>query len=60
MTEAAFASPDSKAYLNSSPARRAGEMDEISGPFLLLASDAGSYLHGVALPVDGGQSIGNM
>ncbi|CAI8370474.1 MAG: Uncharacterised protein [Porticoccaceae bacterium UBA1117] len=35
-------------------------MDEITGPFLLLASDAGSYLHGVALPVDGGQSISNM
>ena len=60
MTEAAFASPESQKYLSSSPARRAGEMDEITGPFLLLASDAGSYLHGVALPVDGGQSISNM
>jgi NAD(P)-dependent dehydrogenase (short-subunit alcohol dehydrogenase family) len=60
MTEAAFASPQSQAYLGSSPAGRAGEMDEITAPFLLLASDAGSYLHGVALPVDGGQSIGNM
>jgi len=48
------------AFLTSSPARRAGEMDEMTGPFLLLASDAGSYLHGVALPVDGGQSIGTM
>jgi NAD(P)-dependent dehydrogenase (short-subunit alcohol dehydrogenase family) len=60
MTEAAFASPESVAFLTSSPARRAGEMDEMTGPFLLLASDAGSYLHGVALPVDGGQSIGTM
>ena len=60
MTAAAFASPESMAFLTSSPARRAGEMDEITGPFLLLASDAGSYLHGVALPVDGGQSIGKM
>ena len=60
MTEAAFASPESQKFLSSSPARRAGEMDEITGPFLLLASDAGSYLHGVALPVDGGQSISNM
>ena len=60
MTAAAFASPESMAFLTSSPARRASEMDEITGPFLLLASDAGSYLHGVALPVDGGQSIGKM
>lgn len=60
MTAPAFASPEAQAYLKSSPARRPGEMDEMTGPFLLLASEAGSYLHGVALPVDGGQSIGNM
>ena len=35
-------------------------LTEMTAPFLLLASDAGSYLHGVALPVDGGQSIGRM
>jgi len=35
-------------------------MDEISAPFLLLASEAGSYMTGVALPVDGGQCIGSM
>ena len=60
MTAAAFEAPQSQVYLGSSPAGRAGDMDEITAPFLLLASDAGSYLHGVALPVDGGQSIGNM
>lgn len=60
MTAAAFASPQSQSYLSASPAGRAGDIDEITAPFLLLASNAGSYLHGVALPVDGGQSIGNM
>jgi len=60
MTAEAFDSPEAQAFLNSSPAGRPGDMDEMSGPFLLLASDAGSYLHGVALPIDGGQSIGRM
>lgn len=60
MTAAAFDSPEAQAYLNSSPAGRPGGMDEMTAPFLLLASDVGSYLHGVALPVDGGQSIGRM
>jgi NAD(P)-dependent dehydrogenase (short-subunit alcohol dehydrogenase family) len=60
MTASAFDSPEAQAYLNSSPAGRPGDMDEMTAPFLLLASDAGSYLHGVALPVDGGQSIGRM
>ena len=60
MTAAAFDSPEAQAYLNSSPAGRPGGMDEMTAPFLLLASDAGSYLHGVALPVGGGQSIGRM
>ena len=60
MTAAAFDSPEAQAYLNSSPAGRPGGMDEMTAPFLLLASDVGSYLHGVALPVDGRQSIGRM
>jgi len=60
MTESLFDSPESAKFLASSPLGRAGNMDEISGPFLLLAGDAGGYLTGVALPVDGGQSIGSM
>ena len=60
MTEMLFDSPESAKFLNSSPLGRAGSMDEISAPFLLLASDAGSYLTGVAMPVDGGQCIGSM
>ena len=37
------------------PMRRVGELDELSGPILLLASDAGSFMTGSTITVDGGQ-----
>jgi len=36
------------------PMGRVGELEEISGPLLLLASDAGSYMTGSIVVVDGG------
>ena len=36
------------------PMRRFGEHEELSGPLLLLASDAGSFMTGSTLVVDGG------
>jgi NAD(P)-dependent dehydrogenase (short-subunit alcohol dehydrogenase family) len=46
-----------KKVLTRTPMGRVGEMRELSGPLLLLASDAGSYITGVTLPVDGGWSL---
>ncbi len=36
------------------PLRRVGDLPEIGGPLLLLASDAGSYMTGSIVAVDGG------
>ncbi len=39
------------------PMGRVGEVSELSGALLLLASDAGSYINGITLAVDGGWSL---
>lgn len=51
-----FASEAGQAQLARMPAARPGELQELLGPVLLLASDAGSYVNGVVLPVDGAHS----
>ena len=60
MTDAYLDSDHGKKMIAKSPAARMGDLDELSAPFLLLASDAGSFINGVALPVDGAHSIGIM
>jgi len=46
-----------RAYLETTPAGRSGRLDELTAPLLLLASDAGSFINGAVLPVDGGHLV---
>lgn len=57
MNEDFFASQKGQDYINSIPSRRLGRADELTGPLLLLASDAGSFVTGIVLPVDGGHLV---
>ncbi len=56
MNTAYFRSEAGQAMLACTPAARTGELPELLGPVLLLASAAGSFVNGVVLPVDGGHS----
>jgi NAD(P)-dependent dehydrogenase (short-subunit alcohol dehydrogenase family) len=41
-------------FMKSIPMRRYGEMDDLDGPMLLLASDASKFMTGSTVVVDGG------
>lgn len=50
-----FATQQGQDYIrNRVPMRRLGQMQELDGPLLLLASEAGSFITGTVLNVDGG------
>jgi len=49
-----FASDLGKKLINRIPQRRIGQLAELEGPLLLMCSDAGSYMTGTILAVDGG------
>lgn len=46
-----------KSLLKSTPMQRIGEPDEIAGVAVMLASDAGNYINGQTIVVDGGTTI---
>ena len=57
MTDAFLASPEGVAMVGRIPQRRIGRAEDLDGALLLLASDAGAYMTGSILRVDGGHGV---
>ena len=49
-----------QALIKRIPQRRLGELRELEGPLLLLASEAGSYMTGSVIVVDGGHLVSTL
>jgi NAD(P)-dependent dehydrogenase (short-subunit alcohol dehydrogenase family) len=49
-----------QALIKRTPQRRIGNLADLTGPLLLLASNAGAFITGEALVVDGGQSVNSL
>ncbi len=55
-----FASEAGEALKKRIPMRRAGELDDLDGPLLLLCSEAGRYMTGAVVAVDGGHLVSGL
>ncbi len=57
MVSGYFETDPGKADIARLPLKRVGDVSELDGALLLLASDAGSYINGAILAVDAGQVV---
>jgi NAD(P)-dependent dehydrogenase (short-subunit alcohol dehydrogenase family) len=55
-----FASEAGQALVKRIPQRRLGQVEDLTGPLLLLASGAGAHMTGSVLTVDGGHSVNSL
>ncbi len=55
-----FAGDAGEALKKRIPMRRAGELEDLDGPLLLLCSDAGRYMTGAVVAVDGGHLVSGL
>ena len=53
-------SPPGQALVSRIPMQRVGQMPELDGPLLLLASDASAFMTGAVIPVDGGHLVNTL
>lgn len=61
MNDAYFDSEKGQNYIRATvPMQRLGRLEELEGPFLLLASEAGSFMTGALLAVDGGHLVSSL
>ncbi|MCF8111895.1 MAG: SDR family oxidoreductase [Desulfobacteraceae bacterium] len=59
LSRALWESDQGEKFAKGLPLRRLGEVDDIRGAALLLASDAGAYITGEYIVIDGGELIGS-
>ncbi len=55
-----FATEAGAVMIRRIPQRRLGRMEDLDGPLLLLASDAGGYMTGTEIVVDGGHLVSSL
>ncbi|MBE7245506.1 MAG: SDR family oxidoreductase [Actinomycetospora chiangmaiensis] len=60
LNDAFFGTEAGKALIKRVPQRRLGAAGELDGALLLLASDAGSYMTGSVIAVDGGHLVSSL
>jgi len=53
-------SPDGQNMISRIPQRRVGDLGDLNGPLLLLASSAGALMTGTSLTVDGGHVLSSL
>lgn len=60
LNDAFFESDAGKALIKRIPQRRLGDLSDLDGPLLLLASDASRYMTGAIISVDGGHLLSSL
>ncbi|WP_417671671.1 SDR family NAD(P)-dependent oxidoreductase [Roseibium sp.] len=55
-----FATEAGRKMISRIPMKRIGVLDDLNGPFSLLASDASRYMTGAIVPVDGGHLVSSL